>query len=1161
MQKLISDDLINKYLIKEVKINNIKYEVAMHYSKEIITDSHTVIVGFREMATGKIIKTGKLSVPSVREDGMLQKNKIIWFPVNMVIPPLNFYYDNTNIDIKLRYGYDNSKISKRKMAGILNNKYNASSMDDFLPNVIRNTPNFKSILYKELEFEPVNIDDHSKWLVIDLATAIIEMVNMKIVNDITRSQRPGFKRLGATISATHTLIKAFMGHFNSQSEEGITYYNNDNNMNELVPHVKFEDRTGVLFLHDIVKGCNLKRYTPFDFCTGSANLPLRTARLKDGIEIISNRITGHIKFPYTKYRRGIVGILNDDPRRVVVSRAITNSMQLISPDSPHVVTETILPIDSISLPGIRMTHPLNYEDGIIVSKTFAEKAGAFKSSVTKTMIPTVMNCIVTKIPYDSSDFEAAAQDYTKLQKSQIIMPEDTILITYYKDVDGNIVEKKIKSKNKTPAILKYIDKYKTATDLKDQCITYKFIMVSFLPLKIGDKIADAHGNKGTISQIVEDDKMPVWNNGIESFIMHYIAPPEIMKRLALGGEIEDKLGLVGLMNDMTTTVDSNNQLTMDETDAFLEENNISYFGDMVYDNKNYTNMPISTRRMFRLDKNAEEIVTVKSGVSIKDNKRISKNTKLGLDTIIFATKGGSNLVNHLISQSKSKDIINNRLMPIVHGLRTTIPYGAKTYKITEKLPTEWLGKSITEEDIKDNILENTACDKKAESHYGLIHHGSLVRVVVPPHSRFNNTSPGLYSPSKIATAANRIIAEVISIKRVGLQFTNPKQKVAMYKETLSNMLNGKKGIIQNALMPIFPYSINAVGSAWVTEDPLTIFIPKKAWNKVRKNKNVKDFYDKNGGYCLLKRDPVHWDRSILYVKFKIWDENTIGIHPLLVPSLSGDFDGDTYTTMFVTSHIAHADIEKMELKFEDIYDPQKRIKGVSSKLAVDTLNNEIGTVSTFDNPAKFDTLRNKELFNILRNSSNIMDIHEETIKAAKDFVTIKDGTAKTGALSLRFIYSRKSKELLSLHNSMNLYHILAQNTLDAKSGIPVPSLDLVKYFSMGNVNNMDTPLKLLNYNNKGCISEFKEFCNNVQKNEKKPSKMMSYLRKNNPVLACMQFDSGIEETMSLVEAIHKKELDGGFWESLLGYNLGITKDSIFDIDINLKELKEDMLNK
>lgn len=1169
MRRLISEELLNRYLVKSVKSGTTEYRTVFAYTGNVVNDTHEVLAGFE---TDKARFVGRLFLPTLREDGMLQRNQSVWYPVYMVVPPMH---------VQNYKGFGSARFY---LENLISDSTSASSMADFFPRLTMTRPVHKTRLSRELfNDEPVDFNDTTKWLAIDTATAIIEAFNHKVLADIRHYiYRPGFRGVSACIRGVHTLVNAFTRYFSDEGEELIAAEAYDTNEGELLKRIGIEDARGVLVIHPDIRQATVRPDTPIDFCSCSTSHPMQTARIKDGVEVVDCRFAGTPSFPYARYRRAIPGILSDDPHRVIVSRAIFRSMILDEPDTPYVSTEVELGADVIALPGVRMSHALNYEDGILVSRTFARKAGAYKVYVDRMTLPADSHISLTLPVYQGEETALAAKfaagirtadmldcDVSEFERS-IASPGDVIGTVQYKDLGENSVTENLVANPKAPGVLVDCVESVPASDVEEPVVRYKLVYLAYLPVEVGSKVADLHGNKATVSAILPDDEMPIW----QGERVHYIATPYIMKRLAMGAEIEDKLALIGRHRrepgSPAFTVKSDMRIPVDELDAKLAAEGLEYTGAVFWNGKVYDGVPLSLRAMVRIDNNPVESLSAKGNVRMDRGKRVSNNARISLDLVTLVSRKAANLVHEFIEHSGSREFMNDGILPRLYALSGTVPEGAKTYEVTKRLPREILGNPVSSKSIirepryrafhsafpksplrallqkteMNREYRGTACDARAVDHYGIVTMEGSRLVVVPPHEPFRSVSPGMYVADAVGVAANRVVAEVISRAGFGAANTNVDYTVNVYRSTLAGSLRGKRGLIAEALYPVYPKSIRGVVSPYLGEDPFEIMVPRKAFRKLVKQSDdaFRALYDK-GRLAILKRDPVHQEEHVVCVRFGLWDHNTIGVNPLIIRGFCGDFDGDEVTVAFASTSAGYHDLSKLSTSFPAMYDPGKQLCDVGPDRAREALVAHTGWASTFTAPHESDRCGNPELYQKLLKGLDMKTAPGECLKAAADFTVIKEGTAFAGALGLRFIYSRKAEDARVLRSACRLYHALAQNTLDAKSGVSTPALEVVDAFRTGDVARMADALDVLGYTEPVCLAELSRLCLTI----KDAGSMMDYLCAEHPVLAAIQRGSRVADVTLLAKRLMNGEpMGGGVFDVMFDYLLGRTERSPYD---------------
>lgn len=286
--------------------------------------------------------------------------------------------------------------------------------------------------------------------------------------------------------------------------------------------------------------------------------------------------------------------------------------------------------------------------------------------------------------------------------------------------------------------------------------------------------------------------------------------------------------------------------------------------------------------------------------------------------------------------------------------------------------------------------------------------------------------------------------------------------------------------------------------------------------------------------CLIKRDPVHRGNNVTAVKFRLWDNNTIGVFPALMEGMDGDFDGDTVFALFPTEYDAHYDMMKMQADMSHLV-PSKHISDVSSDQIYDTLYDRTGESSSFEKLHILDEPKNTSLFESLVNGIEYDELMTETMRAAKDFFTIKDGTARTGALGLTFIFTRSPEKSHILNDAMELYHMMAQNTLNAKAGVPLPALKIVSGAAQGKVEIVKEGLDELGYPDNECRKEFIEFVLEM----KKLGGRTKFMASKSPVFGCIQKQAGTVSAVNLAKKFMLGKVSGeGVYDGLFDYITG-----------------------
>jgi hypothetical protein len=389
---------------------------------------------------------------------------------------------------------------------------------------------------------------------------------------------------------------------------------------------------------------------------------------------------------------------------------------------------------------------------------------------------------------------------------------------------------------------------------------------------------------------------------------------------------------------------------------------------------------------------------------------------------------------------------------------------------------------------------------------------------------------GLGILTKSAQGINRIIAEIDSENRGFAEKWSVERTIEQYQKTLIESVRGKNGLLRETIMPVFPTTIRGVVTPYIPSksgELYEIALPRKAFNRLwASSETFRNIYGKNKT-CIIKRDPVHWKNSVIGVKFVLWNNDTIGVPPWIMRVLDGDFDGDACIAMFPTTPEGVADIAKMFPDLSESFKPAKNLFDAEVNTIREKIVENTGIVSTFGNLHESDTLKNSPLFSLLTKNPSQKEIMKEALLAIADFDTVKSGTALTGALGLKFIFTRTSTDLQTLDRAMEFYHKIAQNTLDAKGGTAVPALTLVDAFRKTQANTMAVALKMLEFTDEASIKELISLSLNMSRDKGSDQ----YLRTRYPVLAVMQRNASEDSVMELARVTTADDIPmTGVWE-------------------------------
>lgn len=190
----------------------------------------------------------------------------------------------------------------------------------------------------------------------------------------------------------------------------------------------------------------------------------------------------------------------------------------------------------------------NYEDGFVISQSFADKLVSTHSEDIDITLQS--NDQIEVFPKIGQEYNTGDQ-ILNVKKSivgnmalsedlQIIAPEKCKItdIKFYPNGDVNQVASLIKNVEdyyrQTNKALAYAGKQKLFdarkiianagkyTDHGDLVEGNKIIitMISYMPTRLGDKLANRHGGKGVVTTILPDDKMPITESGVRIDVIY-----------------------------------------------------------------------------------------------------------------------------------------------------------------------------------------------------------------------------------------------------------------------------------------------------------------------------------------------------------------------------------------------------------------------------------------------------------------------------------------------------------------------------------------------------------------------------------------------------------------------------------------------------------------
>lgn len=207
----------------------------------------------------------------------------------------------------------------------------------------------------------------------------------------------------------------------------------------------------------------------------------------------------------------------------------------------------------------------NYEDGIVITKSFAKKMATEELEEQEVLIPkTSKGGKGSNLQQELISYTRNPEVRTKLDQDGIIKvgekvkPGDILVATLKPKLRGQSddLEEAIRAADKnsnynfdpikieSSSYIEGVVKRVTVIDNPDGSNKQKIVitLLNSKPLKKGDKIAGRHGNKGTISKVIDDELAPVAEDGLPLDVM--FSPLAVPSRKNVGQLLEVNAGLI-----------------------------------------------------------------------------------------------------------------------------------------------------------------------------------------------------------------------------------------------------------------------------------------------------------------------------------------------------------------------------------------------------------------------------------------------------------------------------------------------------------------------------------------------------------------------------------------------------------------------------------------
>lgn len=358
-------------------------------------------------------------------------------------------------------------------------------------------------------------------------------------------------------------------------------------------------------------------------------------------------------------------IEHNKPNRTLLAHSnMRSSVKIIGNEIPKVCVQ-----DSEGIPepygcnlltGFMIADGWNYEDGILISQSAAKKMGFFKKYkhqiFSRISYPIVADCEGDDLKVGSVIKEGIVgwvkkESYSRLNEDEI----SNVFI----EKEGEVL---IGVKTKYPNSM--ISSIKHYTTIKNGFKTFVTEINSekYIPLRIGDKLANRHANKGCISRILPDEEMP--KTDTESYLDIVVTCVTAASRMNYGQILELSLANIAIEEGhdyVTVGQFENNSIKLEDLYESMKDRYKLVDKEHVIWNGVRTTNPCTIGYCFwmRLDKIVSEILDITDEPNKDHNGFKTNGQRLGYFEInALSAHGADNVLKWIRSQAEGDEILN-----------------------------------------------------------------------------------------------------------------------------------------------------------------------------------------------------------------------------------------------------------------------------------------------------------------------------------------------------------------------------------------------------------------------------------------------------------------------------------------------------------------------
>lgn len=695
-----------------------------------------------------------------------------------------------------------------------------------------------------------------------------------LIMDRQRATKPGFSGFAATNGAMLDLVSRYctFGEAVNAHRTGLITYNTD---------------YPVFAKGNLVDLANVSQDTK----------AIREAGLVLGVDIIDHRLVqkegshmsrSHVlsHIPYSKQMNATRG---------VVARALSQALPLKYAELSNVRMEGAGNVPGINVVTLRDD---NYpQDSFKLSKSAARRFGSVRKVNEQYVVPRFANVVLVAPMVNSEDFNvASAMDQ---EAALATVRSGSVLFTYTRNatpMGGSTVQSLIMAEKEVVPVTSNKDMILTGFEVIEGYSKRDVYLVNITgyevsPIRIGSKLMDRFGNKGTVNAIVDDEEMPMIKAGNHVLQVDMIYNPTIYKRkIALSYKSEEIQALAAHLLQLDGQME---QVVYEEepsTKEILETNSELKVPTYIVGKDMQRTFKAGVHHVSHLDHAPERKLmygwTVPKVSSLDRDMLRKLNVRMDKNIHMQQTKDLAYALDCEVTFDNDGIQYRQGAIPV------TRRYNCITKRLNQNLLSEELSL------VNKSDLEGTVADPEYRETWCMVR-TAVGDVRIPPVLMLPRmTEWGGIGLNKEMVQINAIIAEQISLEYCqtrGLDTTRPMIRLRMlvgrFKEIMSVQLGR---IARQAYEPRVP-GCHGVGvtNTKLSED--VIGVPERILKWMRKHNFRQDI-------AVVRRNPIHRIFNTPVMKIIPVKGYALQLHPNTMKLMDGDSDGDLYELVFLNAY-------------------------------------------------------------------------------------------------------------------------------------------------------------------------------------------------------------------------------------------------------------------